>query len=653
MGILNKINSPRDLKPLSVSDLNVLSAEIRRHLVNSISQTGGHLGSNLGVVELTLALHKVFDSPKDSVLFDVGHQSYVHKLLTGRKSFRNFKNWHGLTGYPSRAESKHDILENSHASTSLSWGLGIATANRLNGNAKSKTVVVVGDGALTGGMAWEALNNIAVSKNEQIVIIINDNGRSYADTIGGLSQHLQAMSASQNYANIEQKTKQGLLRLGVFGKFLKRVISATKIGVKHLFIPKNLFSELGIPYIGPVDGHNIRDLLNALNVAKHSYGPIIVHAITTKGKGYSHAENNEMDNFHAIGKFNPQTGNAIAKKTKTWTSVFGDEIYELARKNKKIVAITAAMLEPVGLEKMNKYFPERVFDVGISEQHAVSLAAGLSYKGFHPFVAIYSTFALRAFDQLLMDIALHGETITLVLDRAGITGNDATSHNGVFDFAVFSNIPHIKIATPYDKTSLLKAINYSINQKGHINVIRYPKCENGESKLLEKSTEFKENDTSHTKNGSISNGSISNNDAIDSDVINNDAMNSDIINIVKQTPKNKVLLINYGPFLNTCLKVHDSLLKDGIHSAVISPLWAYPFESELLDFINTFELVVTVEDAIIEGGIGQKLSISAKGIEFINIGVSNKFLKTADRDFLIKQEGMNAESILAKIRTAY
>ena len=448
MTLLDGIRGPRDLRRLSQDELSTLAAEIRARLIGSVSRTGGHLGPNLGVVELTIALHRVFDSPHDSIVFDTGHQSYVHKLLTGRQDFSRLRARGGLSGYPSRAESRHDIVESSHASSALSWADGIAKARALNGEADRCTVAVVGDGALTGGMAWEALNNIATAHDRRLVVVVNDNERSYAPTIGGLAHHLATLRTTRGYERFLEWGKNRLQRSGPPGRLAYDALHGMKKGLKDVVAPQGMFEDLGIKYLGPVDGHDIGAVERALKQAKDFGGPVLVHAITEKGRGYAPARNDQADQFHAVGVINPDTGMPIKVSDTSWTSIFSDELVRVGASNPRVVAITAAMLIPTGLDRFAEAYPNRVFDVGIAEQHAVASAAGMAYGGLHPVVAVYATFLNRAFDQVLMDVALHKAGVTFVLDRAGITGPDGASHHGIWDLPILRLVPGLRVAAP-------------------------------------------------------------------------------------------------------------------------------------------------------------------------------------------------------------
>src|SRR6478736_5579987 len=475
MGLLDHISSPDDVRRLTPSQADDLAAEIRAFLVDQVSRTGGHLGPNLGVVELTIAMHRVFESPLDTMVFDTGHQAYVHKLLTGRSDFSQLRRRGGLSGYPSRAESEHDVVENSHASTALSWADGIAKANQLQGRGDRSVVAVIGDGALTGGMAWEALNNIAEGQDRRLVIVVNDNGRSYDPTIGGLAHHLDTLRTTQGYENVLSWGKRTLRRSGPAGRATYDALHGLKKGIKDVVAPQGMFEDLGLKYVGPVDGHDEPAVERALRRAQTYAGPVIVHVITEKGRGYTPAEEDIADRFHSVGAIHPETGLPVAPSRFGWTSVFADEIVRIGRRRTDVVAITAAMLQPVGLAPFAEAFPGRTFDVGIAEQHAVTTAAGMAFAGLHPVVAVYATFLNRAFDQVLMDVGLHRAGVTFVLDRAGLTGDDGASHNGVWDLAVLGVVPGLRLAAPRDEETLRAALRAAVDVDDAPTVVRYPK----------------------------------------------------------------------------------------------------------------------------------------------------------------------------------
>src|SRR6266516_3663728 len=472
--VLDTVSCPADVRALSSDDLATLVTEIRDVLVQTIARTTGHLGPNLGIVELTIALHRVFDSPSEPILFDVGHQAYVHKLLTGRAAqMPTLRQTGGLSGYPSRAESAHDWIENSHASTALSYADGLAKAYQVRGE-RRPVIAVVGDGALTGGMCWEALNNIAAA-DRPVIIVVNDNGRSYSPTTGGLADHLAGLRLRPGYEKMLGTIKHGLPRVPVVGAPIYDALHGMKRGVKDLLAPQGMFEDLGLKYLGPVDGHDLPSLEHALSLARRFDGPVIVHAVTRKGYGYAPAENDEVDQMPQTRGFDPATGRPNGSSGTSWTSVFSDEVVRIAAERDDIVAITAAMCEPTGLGAFAKRFPARFYDVGIAEQHAVTSAAGLASGGLHPVVAIYATFLNRAFDQLLLDVALHRLPVTVVLDRAGVTGPDGASHHGMWDGSILQVVPGLRIAAPRDAARVAELLNEEVAVADGPTVVRFPK----------------------------------------------------------------------------------------------------------------------------------------------------------------------------------
>src|SRR3954471_22009096 len=474
MGILDSITSPRDLRDLNDAQLDALATEIRDVLIRTVATNTGHLGPNLGVVELTLAIHRVFESPSDRIVFDTGHQAYVHKLVTGRAAtFGTLRRGGGVSGYPSQAESAHDIVENSHASTALSYADGLAKAYAIRGEDRH-VVAVIGDGALTGGMAWEALNNIAVGADRRLVMVVNDNGRSYMPTVGGLAKHLTTLRTNPRYEQVLDQVKRRLNGVRGVGPAVYDALHAMKKGMKDALAPQGLFEDLGLKYVGPIDAHDRVAVEQALTLAKRFGGPVIVHVITQKGFGYDPAERNEADQFHQIGPFDVATGEG-SPKGRIWTDFFSDEIVAIGEDRQDVVAITAAMLYPVGLDRFATRFPERTFDVGIAEQHAVTSAAGLALGGLHPVVAIYATFMNRAFDQVLMDVALHRCGVTFVLDRAGVTGDDGASHNGMWDMSIFQVVPGLRLAAPRDGARLRELLREAVQVADAPTVVRFPK----------------------------------------------------------------------------------------------------------------------------------------------------------------------------------
>lgn len=612
MAWLEKLNGPRDLRAIPTRDLPTLAEEIRSFLVTNVSRTGGHLGPNLGVVELTIALHRVFDSPHDPIIFDTGHQSYVHKILTGRQSrFASLRQKDGLSGYPSQAESEHDWVENSHASTALSWAEGLAKAFQLRGEDRA-VVAIIGDGALTGGMAWEALNNISVSKGLPVVIVVNDNGRSYTPTVGGVAMHLASMRTDPRYEETLKMIKKTVQATPLVGQPVYDLLHGLKSGVKDVLAPQGLFSDLGLKYIGPVDGHDLEMLEHALTSAKQFGGPVIVHCITQKGKGFKAAEENDEDRFHAVGRIDTETGAPLGSTgRRTWTQAFAEHITTLADANPEVCAITAAMLHPTGLDLMSSKHPERVFDVGIAEQHAVTFAAGLARGGMHPIVAIYSTFLNRAFDQVLMDVALHRLGVTIVLDRAGVTGPDGASHNGMWDHSLLGVIPGLHLAAPRDELRLREALDKAIAISDAPTVIRYSK----EALPAEQPA-------------------VSTRGEVD---------------ILATAEDARVLLVGYGQFTGLALEVGRRISRQGVGVSVVDPVWALPVSDDLVDLCAEHDLVVTFEDSGIAGGVGASLAQAAtnRGVKapVHNVGLPQEFLSHATRDEILNQYGITPQSL--------
>lgn len=615
MGLLSGIRSPEDVRALTPGQMPELAEEIRRFLVGSVSRTGGHLGPNLGVVELTIAMHRVFESPKDTFVFDTGHQSYVHKLLTGRQDFSALRKRGGLSGYPSRAESEHDVVENSHASTALSWADGIAKANVVRGRDDRHVVAVIGDGALTGGMAWEALNNIAEGHDRRLVIVVNDNGRSYSPTIGGLANHLDTLRTTQGYEAFLDWGKRALFRSGPPGRFAHRWLHGLKKGLKDVVAPQGMFEDLGLKYVGPVDGHDVAALEHALSRAKAYGAPVIVHAITEKGRGYTPAEQDVADRFHAVGVIHPETGLPVAPSRFGWTSVFADEIVAIGRRRPDVVAITAAMLHPVGLAPFAEEFPERTFDVGIAEQHAATSAAGMAFAGLHPVVAVYATFLNRAFDQVLMDVALHRAGVTFVLDRAGITGEDGASHNGMWDMAMLRIVPGLRLAAPRDEATLRAALRTAVDVDDAPTVVRYPK-------------------------GALVSGipAVEELDGVDV-IARHTGRKSD-------GGARRVLVVGVGSMATTALETGEALAAHGLDVTVASPTWVLPVPAALVKLTGEHDLVVTVEDGVVDGGIGSMLAQRAgeQGIPtpHVHVGLPVQFLDHASIDHIRTTRRMTA-----------
>ena len=608
-------------KAMSRQQIEELAQEIRDFLVREVSRTGGHLGPNLGVVELTIALHRVFDSPADAIVFDTGHQSYVHKILTGRTDFSTLRQRDGLAGYPSRAESEHDHVENSHASTSLSWAEGIATGRRLRGE-RAHTVAVIGDGALTGGMAWEALNNIAADKDLPLVIVVNDNERSYAPTIGGLADHLAMLRTSRQYEQVLAFGKEALPKAPLVGRTAYQAFHSLKKGAKDFWAPQGMFEDLGIKYLGPVDGHDEGALEQALRRAKAYGGPVLVHCITQKGRGYDKAVDDIADQFHAVGKINPETGLPLEIAGRSWTDEFSDELLRIGHERRDVVAITAAMMMPVGLQPFADAFPDRIFDVGIAEQHGATMAAGLAHAGLHPVVAIYATFLNRAFDQLLMDVGLIGQPVTLVLDRAGVTGSDGASHNGVWDMAIASIVPGIRIAAPRDTARLREEFAEAITVDDGPTVVRFPKGAAGP-----------DIDAVERLEGGV-------------DVLARPGE--------EESDDFNVLIVAVGAFSQYALDVAAAVRADGIRATVVDPRWVIPVSPSVIDEAAQADLVVVYEDGVVRGGVGSAVTEAVAAAELDvpvrHLAFPDVFPLHASRGEILEQYGLDPVSAAAQVR---
>ena len=615
---LARVSSPADLRDLSTPELAVLASEIRDFLVAKVSRTGGHLGPNLGVVELTLALHRVFDSPKDRILFDTGHQAYVHKIVTGRQDgFDLLRQRGGLSGYPSQAESEHDTIENSHASTALSYADGLAKAFTLRGEDRH-VVAVVGDGALTGGMCWEALNNIAATTN-RLVIVVNDNGRSYAPTIGGLADHLATLRLNPGYERVLDVVKDALGRTPLVGAPLYEALHAVKKGIKDAVAPQGMFEDLGLKYVGPVDGHDIEAMESALRRAKRFGGPVIVHAVTRKGYGYRPAEDDEADCLHGPGSaFDPETGKLLAPPTLKWTTVFADELVALADDREDIVGITAAMAEPTGIAKLAAKYPHRAYDVGIAEQHAVTSAAGLALGGLHPVVAVYATFLNRAFDQVLLDVAMHKLPVTFVLDRAGITGPDGPSHYGIWDMSVFGVVPGLRIAAPRDAATLREELREATAISDGPTIVRFP-------------------------TGSV---------PADLPAVGRRGQ----VDVLRQDDRRDVLLVAIGAFGHLAVAAAERLAAQGIGVTVVDPRWVRPVPVELVAMAREYSVIVSVEDGVRTGGVGDALAKALRdaGVStpLRDLGVAQDWHPHGSRGEILADLGLTPEDVAAEIAAA-
>jgi 1-deoxy-D-xylulose-5-phosphate synthase len=618
VSLLERINGPRDLKALPASEIPVLADEIRHFLVDQVSRTGGHLGPNLGVVELTIALHRVFDSPHDTIVLDTGHQSYVHKLLTGRQDFSGLRTEGGLSGYPSREESEHDVVENSHASTSLSWAHGIAAGRVARGERDRHTVAVIGDGALTGGMAWEAINNIAAEPDLPLVVVVNDNERSYAPTRGGLADHLATLRTTRGYERFLDWGKHTISRAPVVGGAMYETLHGVKKGIKDIVAPQGMFEDLGLKYIGPVDGHDEPAVEAALRKARAFGGPVLVHVITQKGRGYEHAVNHEGDQFHAVGVINPETGLPLEIAGRSWTDVFADTMVELGEQREDVVAITAAMMIPVGLEPFAERFPERTFDVGIAEQHAMTMAAGLAFTGMHPVVAVYATFLNRAFDQLLMDCALHKAGVTVVLDRSGVTGPDGASHHGMWDMTIGGVVPGLHLAAPRDGQQVARAVRESVDIADAPSVVRFPK------------------------------GTVA--DPIEAVRVVGG------VDVLAEPDDGEVeiLLVGIGSMAATALTAAEKLAAEGHRVRVVDPVWVLPVPEALVGLARAAGRVAVVEDNIVVGGIGTQVEQALRAADLDApvelFGLPKRFLPHASRGQVLDAVDLTPDGVAARLR---
>jgi len=614
--VIESIKSPEDIKGLSHEELVSLAQEIRTFLIEKVSKSGGHLGPNLGVVELTMAIHRIFDSPRDVILFDTGHQSYVHKIVTGRAGeFDRLRQRGGIAGYPNRSESEHDVIENSHASTALSWGDGISRGFSITGQSDRSVVVVVGDGALTGGMSWEALNNIASAKDRNLVLVVNDNERSYSPTVGGVATYLSTLRVTQGYERFLDWGKEVLHKTPVVGTPIYETLHGVKKGIKDIVAPQGMFEDLGLKYMGPIDGHDFPALEKALAQAKQFGEPVLVHVITEKGRGHQPAIEDVAEKFHAVGVVDPTTGVPVAKSARSWTKVFSDELVEIGAEREDIVAITAAMLGPTGLDKFAAAFPERTIDVGIAEQHAVTSAAGMAFAGLHPVVAVYSTFLNRAFDQLLLDVALHKAGVTFVLDRAGVTGDDGPSHHGIWDMALTGIVPTLHLAAPRDSARLKEVLREAVAINDAPTVIRFPKG------------------------------------AVSADIPAFERR--DGIDVLYRGESADVLLISVGAMATMSVEAASQAYREGVGVTVIDPRWVKPLPKSLITIAGRYKSVVVVEDGIAHGGIASALSemFRKAGLDtpIHSIGVPLAFIEHSKRSEILSDLGITAQNISREI----
>ena len=610
--MLETIKSPADLQGLSYEQLTELSAEIRQFLITKVSMTGGHLGPNLGVVELTIAIHRIFDSPKDVVLFDTGHQSYVHKILTGRADqFDGLRQRGGIAGYPNRAESEHDVIENSHASTALSWGDGISRGFAITNQIDRSVVVVVGDGALTGGMSWEALNNIAASNDRNLVVIVNDNERSYSPTIGGLATYLATLRVTRGYEKFLDWGKEVLTKTPVVGNPIYETLHGMKKGIKDIIAPQGMFEDLGLKYVGPIDGHDLVAMERALTQAKEFGQPVLVHVITEKGKGHQPAIEDQAEKFHAVGVVDPETGTPLGKSTTSWTNIFSEEMLAIGDEREDIVALTAAMLGPTGLDKFQEKFPMRTIDVGIAEQHAVTSAAGLAFTGLHPVIAVYSTFLNRAFDQLLLDVALHKAGVTFVLDRSGVTGDDGPSHHGIWDLALTGIIPTMRVAAPRDASRLRETLREALEVSDAPTAIRFPK-----GAVTKDIPAFERRDG---------------------------------VDVLYRGESADVLLVSIGAMAAISVEAASQAYREGVGVTVIDPRWVKPIPESLITMARRYKSVVVLEDGIKRAGIASSISEAFReaglNVAIHSIGIPLEFIEHSKRSEILDDLGINAQKI--------
>ena len=617
MELLRSISSPSDLKALPPDRLPALAAEIRSFLVDAVARTGGHLGPNLGVVELTIALHRVFDSPRDLLVWDTGHQAYVHKLLTGRADrFGKLRQAGGLSGYPSQAESDHDLVENSHASTALSYADGLAKGLALTGQDDRSVVAIVGDGALTGGMCWEALNNNAAAPDRPVVIVVNDNGRSYAPTVGGLAQHLAALRLNPSYEQVLDLVKSSLVRTPLVGAPLYDALHGMKKGLKDLLQPQAMFEDLGLKYVGPIDGHDIGALEAALRRARTFGAPVIVHCLTDKGRGYAPAEQDEADNFHGVPVIDPVTGAPIGVAPPSWTQVFAEELVALGHEREDIVAVSAAMLRPVGLHPFANAFPDRAFDVGIAEQHAVTSAAGMAMAGLHPVVCVYSTFLNRAFDQVLLDVGLHRCPVTFVLDRAGVTGEDGPSHNGMWDLSILGIVPGMRVAAPRDASRLRELLREAVGHDQGPTAVRFPKAS-----------------------------------VADADIPAVDRIGG--LDVLRRDDDADVLLVAVGALAPMVLDVAERLNAQGIGVTVVDPRWVLPVDEAMPALAAAHGLVAVVEDNGAVGAVGDAVAreLRQRGIRVPvrSFALPQRFLEVGKRAEVLAAAGLTAQDVARDI----
>lgn len=612
--MLSKYKEPKDIKKMSLNELKEFSSEIRGFLIEQVSKTGGHLASNLGVVELTLSLYNVFEFEKDKLIWDVGHQSYVHKILTGRKDrFDTLRKYGGISGFPKKEESHYDMFETGHSSTSISAALGMARVRDLNGE-KHHIVAVIGDGALTGGMALEALNDAGYRKTK-IIIVLNDNQMSIAKNVGGLSTYLSRLRIDPSYNKLKNEFNAALEKSNI-GKGLVNSINKIKDSIKQIIVPGMFFEEMGIKYLGPIDGHNIKEMSKVLSMAKNIDGPVIIHTLTQKGKGYNFAEKNPHK-FHSMGPFDCDSGESCVTAGITYSSAFGEEMVKLAEDNKKLVAISAAMTDGTGLTRFAQKFEERFFDVGIAEQHAVTLAAGMAKEGYTPVFAVYSTFLQRAYDQILHDVCIQRLPVILAIDRAGIVGEDGETHQGVFDLSYLSHMPNMTIMSPKCVDELRKMLGWAVKQDYPI-AIRYPRGGDRFKDELNPLVDFEKGKWEVLCNGE------------------------------------GIAILATGKMVSRAMSVKEQLERIGLKISVINACFIKPIDKNLIEnYANNGFNFVTIEDNIIHGGLGSLVlefvnTMSTK-TRVLNLGFKDEFIPHGSPDILYKKYGLDVEGIVESI----
>ena len=617
--ILENIEKPSDIKKINKKELNILAREIRDFLIEKISVTGGHLAGNLGVVELTMAMHIAFDLPKDKIIWDVGHQSYTHKILSGRKNaFDNLRKFGGISGFPKTSESKFDVFNTGHSSTSLSAGLGMAFGRDIKGD-NYRVISVIGDGALTGGMAYEALNN-AVQIKKNFIMVLNDNDMSISKNVGGMNEYLNSIRTADGYTNLKKAVNNSLERLPYIGKPIIKSIKQTKNGIKQILIPGMLFENMGITYLGPVDGHNISALLRVFEEAKKVEGPVLVHVLTKKGRGYTPAEKHP-ENFHGIGAFDITSGEAKSgSKAPTYTDIFSKKIVELAGRNKDIVAITAAMPEGCGLLEFRDKFPKRFFDVGIAEQHAITSAAGLAAAGLIPVVCIYSSFLQRGFDQIVHDVCLQNLHVVFAIDRAGLVGADGETHQGIFDVSFLTCIPNMTLLAPKNANELKAALEFAIDFDGPI-AIRYPRGVAYDSlNEFESKIEFGKGEMLFEESN--------------------------------------IALLAIGSMVSTAKNLREKLKSKGFNVSVANARFFKPIDFELVDKLcENHNLIVTMEEGVINGSMGEKIKAYIKDKNYdtdvLNIALPDGYVEHGDVSLLRKKLEIDSDSVLKKVLDRY